>query len=162
MKQMKPTISRLPVRRARQEGATLVESIAYLGIAALVVLGAVSLLTGAFGNAKSNQTTEELIALRTGMRKLYMGQVAPADPVPDLISANVAPATLARSSDSKSLLNSWNGTVAIAVSGGEFTITYPNVPKDVCTDTVSTFPATLANSKTICKDSTNKLVFKAT
>ena len=60
-----------PARRPsgkQQRGASLLEAIAYLGIAAVVVLGAVSLLNGAFGSAKSNQTNEEVVALRTPVR----------------------------------------------------------------------------------------------
>ena len=62
-------------RLARQRGASLLEGIAYLGIAAIVVLGAVSLLTGAFGSAKANQTTEEVVAIRTSVRKLYLSLI---------------------------------------------------------------------------------------
>ncbi|MBC7413962.1 MAG: pilus assembly protein, partial [Herminiimonas sp.] len=43
------------VNESRQRGASLLEGIAYLGIAAIVILGAVSLLTGAFGSAQSNR-----------------------------------------------------------------------------------------------------------
>jgi hypothetical protein len=187
MNQAKPTMSRVPTRRVsarvRQQGASLIEGIAYLGIAAIVVLGAVSLLTGAFGSAKANQTTEEVVALRTAVRKLYMGQVAPADPVSDMISANVVPNTLGRSTSSgvTTLVNGWGGTVAIAVANsGTFTITYPNVPKDVCMSVINgangwvqisgasaanpttTFPATLSAATAICTGSTNTIVFTAT
>src|SRR5450830_402800 len=116
----------------RQRGASLLEGIAYLGIAAIVVLGAISLLTGAFSSAKSNQATEEVIGLRTAVRKLYMGQTYPtANIVATLITAKATPGTLA-SDGSTTLKNSWGGTVAIAGSGTGFTITYPSVPKDVC------------------------------
>ena len=95
---------RLVVRRpigcashvGRQRGAPLLEGIAYLGIAAIVVMGAVSLLTGAFSSAKSNQANEEVVGLRTAVRKLYMGQTYPtANVVANLIAAKAAPGTLA-------------------------------------------------------------------
>jgi hypothetical protein len=191
MNQAKPTMSRVPTRRVparvRQQGASLIEGIAYLGIAAIVVLGAVSLLTGAFGSAKANQTTEEVVALRTAVRKLYMGQVAPANPVSDMVSANVVPNTLGRStsgtgsSATTTLVNGWGGSVSIDVANsGTFTITYPNVPKDVCMSVINgangwvqisgasnanattTFPATLSAATSICAAASNTIVFTAT
>lgn len=169
-------------RFSRQRGASLLEGIAYLGIAAIVVLGAVSLLTGAFGSAKSNQATEELISLRTAVRKLYSGQAYPNESgtlVGHLIRANAVPQTLVADRGANTLTNSWGGGVTI--SGGannRFTIRYPNVPQDVCmniisgatgwfqvsngTQTVGNFPATTADANTICAAATNTLDFVAT
>lgn len=159
----------------RQHGASLLEGIAYLGIAAIVVMGAISLLTGAFSSAKSNQANEEVIGLRTSVRKLYMGQTYPtADVVTTLITAKAAPGTLA--SDGTTLKNSWGGTVAIAGSGTGFTITYPSVPKDVCVSMLSgtngwtsvnanggtaivTFPVTATNATTLCSANDNSIVY---
>ena len=88
---MKNTTSAGPGQRlARQRGASLLEGIAYLGIAAIVVLGAVSLLTGAFGSAKANQTTEEVVAIRTAVRKLYIGQTYPVGSLVRLSSERLA------------------------------------------------------------------------
>jgi type II secretory pathway pseudopilin PulG len=155
----------LPARR--QRGASLLEAIAYLGIAAVVVLGAVSLLNGAFGSAKSNQTSEEVVALRTAVRKLYMGQSYPVESLtPSLILANAVPATLARGAGAGALSNSWGGAVTVAGTAAGFTITYNAIPQDVCVNLISgasgwtsitqgqtaltTFPATVANATTLC------------
>lgn len=89
---------------SRQRGASLLEGIAYLGIAAVVVLGAVSLLGGAFSSAKSNQATEEAVAMRTAVRKLYIGQSYPVESlVPTLIAANAIPSTLAKNNADNTL-----------------------------------------------------------
>jgi type II secretory pathway pseudopilin PulG len=154
-------------RLARQRGASLLEGIAYLGIAAIVVLGAVSLLTGAFGSAKANQMTEEVVAIRTAIRKLYIGQTYPtASLVPSLLTANAIPNTLARPTTT-TLSNSWGGAVTIAGTATGFTVTYNTVPQDVCVSMISgasgwtqidqggnnaitTFPATVANANALC------------
>lgn len=154
-------------RLARQRGASLLEGIAYLGIAAIVVLGAVSLLTGAFGSAKANQTTEEVVAIRTAVRKLYIGQSYPVGSlVADLITANAIPNTLARPSPT-TLSNSWGGSVTVVGTATGFTITYTSVPQDVCVNMVSgasgwtridqggnnaitLFPATVTNATALC------------
>ncbi|WP_040502034.1 type 4 pilus major pilin [Herbaspirillum sp. YR522] len=160
---------------ARQHGASLLEGIAYLGIAAIVVMGAISLLTGAFGSAKSNQANEEVIGLRTAVRKLYMGQTYPTTGIPALLqTAKAAPGTLA--ADGTTLKNSWGGTVDIVGAGTGFTITYPSVPKDVCVSmlsgangwtsikgnanaAVTTFPVTAANATTQCSADDNSIVY---
>lgn len=166
-----------------QRGASLLEGIAYLGIAAIVVLGAVSLLTNAFGNAKVNQTTEEVIALRTAVRKLYAGQPYNSDALmqANLITANAIPTTLALPG-ANVINNSWAGTVTIAgATASTFTITYQNVPQDVCVGVVSgasgwtaidvnasgnpitASPVTASQATTLCSVAgPNTIVFTAT
>jgi hypothetical protein len=118
---------------SRQCGASLLEGIAYLGIAALVVLGAVSLLAGAFGSAKSNQTTEEVVALRTAVRKLFIGQsYGNQSLLPTLIVANAIPNTLSKDTQTNQVANSWGGQVTVQGNGGAFQVTYQLVPTDVC------------------------------
>lgn len=169
-------------RFSRQDGASLLEGIAYLGIAAIVVLGAVSLLTGAFGSARSNQASEELIGLRTAARKLYAGQAYPgqsATVVQHLLRANAVPQTLVPNRVNNTLANSWGG--AVTLTGGannRLTIAYQGVPQDVCMNIVSgangwvqisngaqnvaVFPATAANAQAICAAATNNLTFVST
>ncbi|SFV05786.1 type 4 pilus major pilin [Pseudoduganella namucuonensis] len=182
MKNAKPFVSRAPSNRARQRGASLLEGIAYLGVAALVVLGAVSLLTGAFGSAKSNQTAEEVVALRTVVRKMYTGQAYNADSAmqANLITGKAIPNTLRVVTGTPSTINNtWGGTVAIAAtSATAFTITYTLVPQDVCVSvvsgasgwtqisdgasaTVTTFPAPATSAAAVCASATNTVVFTA-
>jgi len=168
-----------PVGAQRQRGASLLEAIAYLGVAAVVVLGAVSLLNGAFGSAKANQTSEELVSLRTAARKLYLGQSYPAQSLnASLIAAGAVPATLVRSAAAADgLTNSWGGAVTVTGVGATFTITYAALPKDVCINVISgasgwtqigaganavtVFPATAANATAQCAADANNIVFTA-
>jgi len=159
-------------RLHRQRGASLLEAIAYLGVAAIVVLAAVSLLQNAFGSARSNQTTEELTGLRTNVRKMYAGQpYNDASMLANMIAAKAIPGTLTVSGNT--INNTWGGTVTPASgNAGTFTITYTNMPQDVCMNVVSgatgwtkiadgndgnqitVFPAPAASAATLCKAST--------
>ncbi|MGH8808977.1 MAG: type 4 pilus major pilin [Noviherbaspirillum sp.] len=126
-------------RLSLQRGASLLEGIAYLGIAALVILGAVSLLTSAFGNAQSNRTSEETIALRTAIRKLFSGQTYPGSDtnlLPTLVAAKAVPSTLNVGANN-AVTNTWSGTVAVTGQGATFTVSYANVPQDVCVNMLS-------------------------
>lgn len=165
----------------RQRGASLLEGIAYLGIAAIVVLGAVSLLTSAFGNAKVNQTTEEVIALRTAVRKLYAGQPYNVGTmVTNLVTANAIPNTLVVTAGTPpAVTNTWAGGVTFAgTTASTFTITYANLPQEVCmgvvsgatgwtqigngTTNITTFPVTASNAATVCTAANNTITFTAT
>jgi hypothetical protein len=163
----------------RQRGASLLEGIAYLGIAALVILGAVSLLTTAFGNAQSNRAVEEVISLRTSIRKLYSGQnYGNVALTPTLIAANAVPGTLTIDRVAGTITNAWGGAVTLAGAGVTFTITYNNVPQDVCISmisggngwrqidragqaTITVFPATPANAQATCVDGNSSYTFTA-
>ena len=166
------------VNLPRQRGASLLEGIAYLGIAAIVVLGAVSLLTGAFSSAQSNQAIEEAIALRTATRKLYSGQIFPAAITPILISAKAVPATLVV--NGTAVTNKWGGAVTVAgnAAGSAFDVVYAAVPKDVCVSMLSgangwtqisqggtvitVMPVTALAADGLCAGATNTVTFTAT
>lgn len=175
--------SQVLFRPNAQCGASLLEGIAYLGIAAIVILGAVSLLTNAFGNAQTNRTLEEVVSIRTAVKRLYMGQASSygtADITASLIAARAFPATLLPNEAGTAVTNSWNGAVTVAGSGGgnTFTLTYTAVPRDVCIGIVSgatgwqqidragsaaitTFPATPAAANTLCNSDSNSVSFIA-
>ena len=154
-----------------QRGASLLEGIAYLGVAAIVVLGAVSLLTNAFSSAQTNRAAEEIVSIRTAVKKLYMGQAASygtGSLTTSLITARVFPSTLAPNGTGTAITNSWNGAVTVTGNTSTFTLTYDNVPRDACinlvsgasgwtqigqgANTITAFPATPANAATVCTD----------
>ena len=164
----------------RQRGASLLEAIAYLGVAAIVVLAAISLLQGAFGGARSNQFMEEITGLRTAVQKMYSGQsYDDSSMVANLIAAKAIPGTLTIG-QSNAITNAWGGKVTVAkVDGASFRITYESVPQDVCMNVVSgatgwtriagasdanpisTFPAAAASAAALCNAASNTVVFTA-
>lgn len=169
--------ARRPVSAQWQRGASLLEAIAYLGVAAVVVLGAVSLLNGAFGSAKSNQTSEEVVSLRTAVRKLYLGQTYGTTSMnSSLVAASAVPSTLTRSG-TDGITNSWGGTVTVMGATSAFTITYAGLPKDVCMNVVSgasgwteisqgqkkvqEFPVKAASAQDVCNAASNAVTFTA-
>ncbi|MFZ6774452.1 type 4 pilus major pilin [Undibacterium sp. SXout7W] len=167
----------------RQRGASLLEGIAYLAVAALVILGAVSLLTSAFSSAQSNRASEEVVSIRTGVRKLYTGQsnsYGTVDITANLNTARIFPTTLTANTagTTTTMNNSWGGAVTVTGSGGgsTFTIAYTLVPQDACINMISgasgwtqinvgganaitTFPATPADANTACATATNNINF---
>jgi X-X-X-Leu-X-X-Gly heptad repeat protein len=139
MKQTKSTLYPLAARlrrpsRGAQRGASLLEAIAYLGIAAIVVIGAVALLNGAFSSAGTNELAEQVNAIQAGVKKLYMGQANGYTGIANgvLSSAGVFPSTIPVAADGTAT-NTWGGDVTVtSASVGTFTIEYKNVPTSVC------------------------------
>lgn len=126
-------------RHHKQRGASLLESIAYLGVAAIVIVGAIALLGSAFSSANTNKLTQELNAIQTGTRKLYMGQMndyGNKDMNANLIAAKVFPGTLTPGTGS-AVSNTWGGSVTVTGTGQTFTVVYTQVPKEVCINTLT-------------------------
>lgn len=140
---MKPTLPKQHVitkPNYKQRGSSLLEVIAFLGIAALVILGAVSLLTSAFSSAQSNRGTEEVVSIRTSVKKLYAGAsgVYGTEPLTESLNqAKIFPATLTYNAATKSMVNSWGGAITVTGATNTFVINYSNVPQDVCISMVS-------------------------
>ncbi|HEX7685805.1 MAG TPA: type 4 pilus major pilin [Trinickia sp.] len=129
-----------PRARHRQRGASLLEGIAYLGIAAIVVIGAIALLRTAFGSANANTMLEQLSSLQTATRKLYMttqGNYGTGSLNGPLIAAGAVPQGMSVSASGSTVTNSWGGDVAVTGASTSFTIDYKNVPQDVCVDALT-------------------------
>ncbi|WP_292933267.1 type 4 pilus major pilin [Noviherbaspirillum sp.] len=172
-----------PKQLRLQRGASLLEGIAYLGIAAIVILGAVSLLTGAFGSAQTNRAAEELTSLRTAIQKLYMGQgnaYVDGNMLNNLNAAGLIPATLRHVAGAGAAgvtaTNAWGGAVTVVGNGATFTVTYADVPQEACVNillstsgwtTVAVgqnavaLPVTPTNAAGACAVGNNNLVFTA-
>ncbi len=108
-------------------------------ISAIVIVGAIALLGSAFSSANTNRLAEELNAIQTGTKKLYMGQVnnyGDADLNANLIAARVFPSTLP-TGNNNTVSNAWGGNVTVTGAGRTFTVQYTNVPRDVCINTLT-------------------------
>ncbi|TKC86959.1 pilus assembly protein [Trinickia terrae] len=125
--------------RGAQRGASLLEAIAYLGIAAIVVIGAVALLNGAFNAAGTNELSEQVNAIQAGVKKLYMGQTAGYANVSNSVlqAAGVFPATVPVASTGTAT-DTWGGSVTVTGTATNFSIEYQNVPPAVCINAVTT------------------------
>lgn len=163
--------------RGAQRGASLLEAIAYLGIAAIVVIGAVALLNGAFSSAGTNELSEQVNAIQAGVKKLYMGQTGGYTGIGNkvLAGAGVFPSTVPVAADFTALDN-WGGPVAVSSTAtGTFQISYGLVPQAVCINALTaggswsavsvngtalaTLPVTPTAAQAACATSTNTIVW---
>lgn len=164
----------------RQRGASLIETLSYLGVAAVIIGGAAMLISNAFSGANSNRSVQEIVSLQIESKKLFMGQQAGYGTTSfndTLIAAKKIPSTLKVSAPS-TITNSWNGAVVLsgATGGTTFTISYASVPQEVCVDiltalgtqnwtgltvngTARSVPVTPANATTWCAAGSNTVMW---
>lgn len=123
--------------RRSQRGATLVEAVAFLGIAALILLGAVALLRSAYSSAHSNALTEEVTAIQSAVRTTYGDgihmQTNLGSGIAGLVAANALPSTL-QVDASNAVTNAWGGAVTVVwdATNKAAEISYDKVPKSAC------------------------------
>lgn len=126
--------------RHRQRGASLLEGIAYLGIAAIVVIGAIALLRTAFGSANANTLLQQLSSIQTATRKLYMttqGNYGTGSLNSPLVAAGAVPQGMSVAASGTAISNTWGGAVVVTGATTQFTISYASVPQDVCVDALT-------------------------
>lgn len=132
------------VLRRQQRGATLLEAIAFLGIAAFVILGAVSLFDKAMTDSNVNAAIVDIQSVVQSIRKAYAGQSTFLGLTTDMIDQlgatpkNWSPLLTGGLSAKKS---QFGGQVVIGSAdessvNDSFYIAYTNIPKGACTSLV--------------------------
>ena len=111
----------------RQHGLTLIELIAALGIAAVIIVGALSLYNNADNSQKANTIMQDMTAIQQATRALYQGNYV------DTVTANNLKTSL-------QTINRWPKTavnITLAGNGSTFTLTITNVNTSTCTSIIS-------------------------
>lgn len=123
-----------------QVGATLMELIAVLAVISTIVVGALALFGSADSAQKSTQTVQEVSALRTGVKSLFVGQSSfgTAGLNQALIKANKVPSTVTKTSGAdatnanNTLKNASGATYDVTGSTASFTITITTLNTELC------------------------------
>ncbi|PLY99998.1 hypothetical protein CY652_23335 [Burkholderia sp. WAC0059] len=147
---------RLPVprQRSRQRGLTLLEAIAVLGIAAIVLVGAISLFHNATTAASASRLVDEVTGIENNVRSLstsandgvaqilyassQSSQAQTGALMTQLAEANVFPQTLEVSTvgNTTNVTDEWGGSVLVSPSqtvSNQLAVSFLIVPPDVCT-----------------------------
>lgn len=123
--------------KGNKSGLTLIESLAVIGLAALVIAGALIL----FGNAQdARRVTAEITNISNVLKR--MEEVFGEDPLDtpitmeEMIVAGVFNASMKQTVDT--VTNSWSGDVTVTPTGiSTYDLTYTNVPTgEVCIDLI--------------------------
>lgn len=123
---------------ARQRGATLLEALAYLAVAAVVTAGVLAIFTPSFTNAQATRLANEATALANSVRDLYASQNSYVNvSIGALAQAGAVPSTLkvTGSGSAATATDTWGGAVtlaAVAANNAQVQLQYASVPSDVC------------------------------
>lgn len=116
-------------------GLTLIEALLFLGIAAIVIVGAVAFYNNANNATKINQAKTQIQAIASGIRSLYASQASYNTVDTSLvINAGIAPKNAV---DGNRLINPWGGGTVITGAARTFEIRFNQVPNDACVDLLS-------------------------
>jgi type II secretory pathway pseudopilin PulG len=132
------------LERERQRGATLLELLMYLGLAAIVVVGAIVLYQQSSSGTKLNASVRSVVSLQSATRALYEGSAGfgTGDLGSSLIRAGGVPADLLVDSDddgeADAIFNEWDGEVTLTGNGSSFYLSYDEVPDEACIRLVTT------------------------
>lgn len=136
------TVASANRRSRKQAGLTLIEGLSFLGVAGMVIGGALMLGNSANNSNFSNLHTAELTGLRQNVRQMYNGQgnfgsttATYASLNSTMISGNKVPQSMFVSGTT--ITNDWGGSVVINGNNTQFYITTPSVPQDVCVTMVA-------------------------
>lgn len=126
---MPKTISSL--RAATKRGLTLIEALLFLGIAAIVIVGAVILYNNSSNSARTNDALTQIQAYSTGIKGLHSGSsnYGTTTLVAAAINGGVAPRNAINGT---ALVNPWGGITTIMGQGASFRISMAGVPQDSC------------------------------
>jgi len=132
--------------RRHQAGATLLEALAFLGIAAIIVVGAISMFRAAQGSAQANTIISEINVFRSTIKTLFASQGSYAiNGTPDVFPATTTsglwtilfqntpgslPSTIRRVGSS--LKNQFGGVTGVRGDDSSFWIFYTQVPQEIC------------------------------
>lgn len=117
----------------KQAGLTLLEGLAWMALAGVVVAGALAMNgKGWLGNKEQKEITH-VSALISGTKQLQSVNgygASGTNLVPALISAEVVPGDMTVSGNT--LVNRYGGTVTVTSTGLGYTVTDPGLPASAC------------------------------
>ncbi|OWJ89363.1 hypothetical protein B6S59_31260 [Pseudomonas sp. A46] len=162
----------------KQNGATTMEVLFYLIVAALVLYVVVQMGFKLFGKQTNNTEQTNVAELIINTRALKSSQgygASGTNLVPQLLATDGIPNGLTVASNVP--YNAWNGAVTVVSAGVAFTITYQAVPQDACvalatkvaknqafttrinSGTALTGEVTAATATTSCSGTTNTITW---
>lgn len=126
------------ISRQKQRGVTLIELVVVIGIAALIVVTAMSFFSSASDSNKIKDEVANIGTLNANINRLYTSATDYSNISIDLLrQAGAVPKNMIKGT---TVQNKWGGAVTIAAAGtgnSRYDLTYANVPGEACTQMVA-------------------------
>jgi type II secretory pathway pseudopilin PulG len=123
----------------KQKGATMLEIGLFLLLAGLTAAGVTSLFLGSSSSQTTNQLTSEISGVRSGVKSLFRSGYGTGNALQTLETAKRLPTawTTTGSGAAMTATSGLGGPVGVTGATSSFSITYDDVPEDVCTGVLS-------------------------
>lgn len=116
-------------------GLTLIEVLLALGIAAVVIVGAVAFYNNASNTTKMNEAKAQIQTIGGGIKTLYASQSSYSSVSTNVVvNAGIAPQNAI---DGNQLINPWGGATIVSGAARTFEIRMEEVPNDACVNILS-------------------------
>lgn len=118
---------------SRQRGASLIEGILFLGLAAVVAIGAFAVFQGGWSSSQVRTESQYMQATVSAVHNMYANtrDYGSANITQTLVNNRAVPAPMIVGTG---LRNSWNGAVTVTGASDVFTLQTANVPRKECTE----------------------------
>lgn len=115
----------------KKKGLTLIEALLFLGIAAVVIVGAVVLYNNTSSSQRTNDALAQIQAYSTGVKGMYSGQsnYGTGSLAPVVINGGIAPDNAVNGTG---LVNPWGNPSHVFGTNDRFQIALESVPQDAC------------------------------
>ena len=121
----------IKTRDNKLRGVTLIEALLFLGIGAVVLIGAFSIFNNASNSAKMNEAQTQIQAYISGVKSLYGSRDTYASVNNQvMIAAGKVPENAVRGTGG--LQNPWSGTTTITGAANWFEIELAALPDEAC------------------------------
>lgn len=168
--------TKTPYQTNSQSGVTLMEMIAALAIIAVIIVGSLALYKAATSSQSSTQLVQDVMAVRSAVRQLYLGQgsYGSGELATVLVASKRLPSTIKNSGSPPILTHQSGKTITLTGAGATFTIGIDDLTPDVCiplltslgdwssatvNTTAVTLPVTASAAATACGTGDSDIVF---
>ena len=125
-------------KRKTLRGLTLMEALLFLGLAAILIVGAFALYSNASSTSRLNQAKSQLQTYISGVKSLYSTRNDFTSVTTSLVvNSGIAPAEAVHG---VTLVNPWGGLTTVSANSArprEFRVTFEDMPRDACTAMLS-------------------------
>lgn len=168
--------TKTPYQTNSQSGVTLMEMIAALAIIAVIIVGSLALYRAATSSQSSTQLIQDVMAVRSAIRQLYLGQggYGSGNLATVLVASKRLPSTIKNSGTPPILTHQSGKIITITGAGATFTIGIDDLTPDICIPLLTslgdwssatvnaagvTLPATTPSAALACGSGDSDIVF---
>ena len=134
-----------PIFRPLRQAGILIESLFVLLTIVSVLAGSMAIAAALLNDSTAKREAEAVNELADNIRRIkkFDGYAPSADMTHELMELQLVPYSISMNTNTIQLTNQWSGSVRVRPqdAGGNFAITYENIPENICKSMMLNIPA---------------------